>query len=214
MSKTIKMTFASLFAIVFAALIIVPIAACSGGSSTYDKYYDLEFHRGGRATMPENTLYSYTYSIEQGATTIEGDMQMTKDGVVVLSHSPILEPDITQDKNGNFITGIHDIRTMTYDEISQYNVGHIKKDSQYYQDYGSTRVEVDAKIPTLEELFKLVKDSGNKEIMMNLETKLYPDPRLDVLYQNNVNGETLVKKVLELAKQYEMEKRIVIQSFD
>ena len=167
-----------------AAFIIIPITSCSPAVTTYEKYYDLEFHRGGRGAMPENTLYAYTYAIEQGATTIEGDMQMTKDGVVVMSHNPILDPNITRDKNGNYITQELDIRTMNYAEVEQYNVGHIKPNTEYYKKFGTTQYEVDAKIPTLEELFKLVKDSGNKEIMFNLETKLYPDSRMGIYYQN------------------------------
>lgn len=214
MSKVSKITLTSLIAIVAAVLIIIPIVSCSDEATTYEKYYDLQFHRGGRAAMPENTLYAYNYAIETGATTIEGDMQMTKDGVVVMSHNPVLDPNITQDKNGKYITQELDIRTMNYSEVEQYNVGHIKKDTDYYKKFGTTQYEVDAKIPTLEELFKLVRDSGNKEIMLNLETKLYPDSRMGIYYQNNVNKEVFVNKILDLAKQYGMEKRLTIQSFD
>lgn len=214
MTKINKITVTSLVAIVIAVLIIIPVSSCNTTAATYEKYYDLEFHSGGRGAMPENSMYAFTYAIEQGATTIETQLQMTKDGVIVTSHNPLLNPDFVMDKNGNYVTGNEDIRTMNYAEVETYNIGHAKKNTEYYSKFGATQYEVDAKIPTLEELFKLVKDSGNDEIMLNLETKLYPDPALGVLYQNNVDKEMFVNKILDLAKQYNMEKRIVIQSFD
>ncbi|MDO5426802.1 MAG: glycerophosphodiester phosphodiesterase family protein [Coriobacteriia bacterium] len=214
MSKVGKITISSLIAIVTAVLIIIPITSCTTTTPTYEKYFDLQFERGGRAAMPENTLYAFTYAIEQGATTIETQLQMTKDGVVVTSHSPLLNPDITMDKKGNYVTGNEDIRTMNYSEVEQYNVGHIKKGTEYFKEFGKTQYEVDAKIPTLEELFKLIQDSGNKEIMLNLETELYPDPALGALYQNNVDKNVFVNNILNLVKKYNMENRIIIQSFD
>ena len=40
--------------------------------------------------------------------------QLTKDGQIVMSHNPILNSDITRDKNGNYIeNNKYDIRLMT-----------------------------------------------------------------------------------------------------
>lgn len=51
-----------------------------GKSETGHNYFDMEFHRGGRDARPENTLYAYQYALENGALTIECDMQLTADG--------------------------------------------------------------------------------------------------------------------------------------
>ena len=67
----------------------------------FEDKFDFEPHRGGRDARPENTLYAYAYAIEQGATSIECDMQMTADGDIVMSHNPILNPEITVDGQGN-----------------------------------------------------------------------------------------------------------------
>ena len=83
-----------------------------------DQAYDFQAHRGGRDSRPENTLYSYQYALEQGATTIECDMQMTKDGVLVMSHEPVLDPAIASDSQGNRVAeGEHAISRMTLDEV-------------------------------------------------------------------------------------------------
>ena len=68
---------------------------------TNTTYYDIVFHRGGRDARPENTLYAFQYALENGATSIECDIQLTKDGHIVVYHNPTLNPDITTDKNGN-----------------------------------------------------------------------------------------------------------------
>lgn len=78
--------------------------------------FDFQAHRGGRDARPENTLYSYLYGMEIGAN-IECDMQLARDGIV-MSHNPVLNPDITRDIHGSYLrTGIYDIRLMTIEEI-------------------------------------------------------------------------------------------------
>lgn len=56
--------------------------------------FDVEGHRGARATFPPgNTLPSFVEAIRVGADTLEGDMQITKDGKVVLNHDATLSPE-------------------------------------------------------------------------------------------------------------------------
>src|SRR5580700_6228813 len=45
-------------------------------------------HRGAAAELPENTLPAFVRALERGATAIETDCHLTKDGEVVLSHDP------------------------------------------------------------------------------------------------------------------------------
>ncbi len=182
--------------------------------ATFD-VFDFEAHRGGRDARPENTLYSYAYAMEMGATTIECDMQFTKDGQIVMSHNPILNHDITKDKNGNYVPkGKYDIRQMTLNEIEQFNVGVMNpKNGEYYDIHGRTQVVHDAKIPTLEELFQLAQQYGDKNIKFNIEAKLYPDPASEG-YAHNANMVKFLTKFNSIVKKYHMEDRVVLQSFD
>lgn len=188
-------------------------------STTYAKVnydvFDLEAHRGGRDVRPENTLYSYAYAIELGATSIECDMQLTKDGQIVMSHNPILNSDITRDENGNYIeNNKYDIRLMTVDELKKFDVGVMDPNcGEYYDLHGKTQFTYDAKIPTLEELMQLIQSYGDKNIVLNIETKSYPDP-VSAGYKNNADPKKFVEVFNNIVKKYDMEDRVVLQSFD
>lgn len=188
-------------------------------STTYAKVnydvFDLEAHRGGRDVRPENTLYSYAYAIKLGATSIECDMQLTKDGQIVMSHNPILNSDITRDENGNYIeNNKYDIRLMTVDELKKFDVGVMDPNcGEYYDLHGKTQFTYDAKIPTLEELMQLIQSYGDKNIVLNIETKSYPDPA-SAGYKNNADPKKFVEVFNNIVKKYDMEDRVVLQSFD
>lgn len=179
------------------------------------KYYDMEFHRGGRDARPENTLYSYQYAIEKGALTIECDMQLTADSRIVMSHNPALNPDITTDSEGRRIgSDDHYIHDMTLEEIQSFNVGHMDPSVEYYDLHGRTQVQTDAFIPSLRQMFELVRDSGNDEIRMSIEAKAYADPALGVRYEKNPDYDKLLRKFLALVDEFGFRDRVILQSFD
>lgn len=173
--------------------------------------FDSQAHRGGRDARPENTLYSYLYGMEIGAN-IECDMQLARDGIV-MSHNPVLNPDITRDIHGSYLrTGIYDIRLMTIEEIKSFDVGAINPESEYFGLHGS-QTALHAKIPTLEEMFQLAVDTGHNTTEFNIETKSYPDPQ-SPFYENNADPHKFVDEFLRIVRKYKMEKRVILQSFD
>ena len=178
-------------------------------------YYDMEFHRGGRDARPENTLYSYQYSLEKGALTIECDMQLTADGQIVMSHNPALNPYLTTDGEGRRIeNNDHFIHDMTLREVQSFNVGRMDRSIEYYELHGRTQVHTDAFIPSLRQMFELVRDSGNKEIRMSIEAKAYPDPALETRYEKNPNYDELLREFLSLVNEFGFRDRVILQSFD
>src|SRR5215510_7466440 len=93
--------------------------------------FDLEAHRGGRALRPENTLPSFANALSMGVDTLELDMGVTRDGVVVVSHERGLNPDLARAPDGHYIdTGIPFIK-LTLAEVKQYDVGQIRRGSAY-----------------------------------------------------------------------------------
>ena len=180
-----------------------------------EQYYDIEFHRGGRDARPENSLYSYQYALENGASTIECDMQLTADGVLVMSHNPALNPDITTYADGRRVERdtfyIHD---MTLEELKEFNTGIMEETCGYYDLHGRSQVMADTTIPTLRELFELVRDSGNDFVRMSIEAKSYPDPAMGILYEKSPDTDKVLKEFLKLVREFGFEDRVILQSFN
>ncbi len=178
--------------------------------------FDLEAHRGGRAARPENTLIAFAYAMELGVTTLELDMQLTRDGHIVISHDPFMNGNLVKGPDGQYVPyGRYDLRAMTIDEIRQFDVGTINPQAgDYYKSYGKTQIAVPGTvIPTLAEVFELVRAYGNTHVLFNIETKSYPDPALPAA-KNNPDPAVFVKKFYEVIKKYHMENRVMLQSFD
>ena len=71
-------------------------------------YVKVFAHRGASAYAPENTLAAFRLAEEQGADGIELDVQLTKDGQVVVIH------DENIDRTG---TGTGAVRDYTLEEL-------------------------------------------------------------------------------------------------
>jgi glycerophosphoryl diester phosphodiesterase len=56
--------------------------------------FDLQGHRGARGLKPENTLPSFETAFDIGVTSVETDLHLTADGVVVLLHDPCISEKI------------------------------------------------------------------------------------------------------------------------
>jgi glycerophosphoryl diester phosphodiesterase len=112
-------------------------------------------HRGASAYCPENTMAAFEKALELGATGIETDIQMTKDGQLLLIHDESLART----------TGVNQfVKDLSLEEIKDKDAG-----SWFHPDFKNER------IPTLEELLDLVKHT---DTIINLELKsgmiLYP----------------------------------------
>ncbi|WP_028611710.1 glycerophosphodiester phosphodiesterase [Paenibacillus harenae] len=75
----------------------------------------LSAHRGDTLEAPENSLLAVQSAIDKGIPAVEIDVQLTKDGVVVLHH----------DYNLMRMTGTAQrVNELTYDEVSKLTLGH------------------------------------------------------------------------------------------
>ncbi len=92
---------------------------------------DIQGHRGARALFPENTLEGFRSAAALGVRAFELDVAMTADGVVVVSHDPALNPDITRDEAGAWLSGPGPaIHSLTRQALSRYDVGRIRPGSR------------------------------------------------------------------------------------
>ncbi len=106
-------------------------------------------HRGASGNCAENTRSAFLEAIKLNLKMLEFDVQITKDGVLVLSH----------DYNMFRQTGVDMmIKDSTYDALLDLNMAHYKPELPK------------EKILTLDEVFEIVPD----DVMLNIEIKNMP----------------------------------------
>lgn len=171
---------------------------------------DLEAHRGGRALEPENTLAAFTKAAQIGVTTMELDIGLTADDVVVISHDMALNPNHTRDATGAFLRGKGPaIRSLTLAQLRTYDVGLIDPASDYGKPFPKQIVREGERIPTLAALFERMQAIGADTVRFNIETKVDPTRP-----QDTASPEQMVQAMLAVIDQAGMRSRVTIQSFD
>ncbi|MEN8582198.1 glycerophosphodiester phosphodiesterase family protein [Burkholderia sp. RS01] len=71
-----------------ALLLVIPSHAMAADTNAQggDNHFDLQAHRGGIGLTVESTLPAFAKALETGVTTLELDLQITKDGREVITH--------------------------------------------------------------------------------------------------------------------------------
>lgn len=112
-------------------------------------------HRGDSAHRPENTPASFAAALEVGADLVEFDVQLTKDGQVVVIHDP------TVDRTTN---GTGSVRELTLAEIRGLSAGYPK---QFGSGFAGERV------PTLAEALGMLR--GRARVMIEIKKESVTD---------------------------------------
>lgn len=102
-------------------------------------------HRGYSDLFPENTMSAFEQAVNSSFEGIETDVQMTKDGELLLLH----DDKINRTSNGKGV-----LRNMTFKEARQYNYNN--------------KMDITEQIPMLDSLLTLL-DSTDK--LLNIEIK-------------------------------------------
>ncbi len=191
-----------------AALAIV--AGCTTTAGPQWPRFDLQGHRGARGHAPENTMAAFNHALTMGVTTLELDIGISADGVPVIGHDPLLNPNITREASGQWLqTPGPAVRSLTLAQLQTYDVGRIKPDTPYAKTFAQQQPRDGERMPTLAALFERVNETGTKHMRFNIETKLSPAQP-----QTTADPQTFVRALLAVAKAHGMTERISVQSFD
>ncbi len=172
--------------------------------------FDLQGHRGARGLAPENTLPSFELAMRHGATTLELDVAVTRDGVVVIHHDLALNPEITRGPDGRWIEKPSvPIRQMDWAELQTYDVGRIRPGSRTATQHPFQTPIDGTRIPRLSDLFELVARSGQDRMRFAIETKLNP-----TLPEATLAPEPFARALLDEIRKAGVLDRVQILSFD
>lgn len=118
-------------------------------------------HRGASGYAPENTMAAFEKAVEMGADGIELDVQLTKDGELVVIHDETI--DRVSDGSGW-------VKDYAYAKLIKHNFNRTHPEYEH------------AQIPTLEEVYALIKPT---DLTINVEIKtgvvFYPEIEVRVL---------------------------------
>ncbi|MEF8866876.1 MAG: glycerophosphodiester phosphodiesterase family protein [Salinibacter sp.] len=173
--------------------------------------FDLQGHRGARGLVPENTIPAFRRALELGVTTLEMDVVVSADGVVVVSHEPwmarakCLTPDGAPIPEGE--ARAHKIYEMSYERIASYDCGRTLEDFPEQE-------SVSAPKPRLRDVLQMAETYDDTHdrgpVFYNIETKSRPD------WDGTLHPEpeTFVRRVLAVVTAAGVAPRTTIQSFD
>jgi glycerophosphoryl diester phosphodiesterase len=141
-------------------------------------------HRGDSAHRPENTLASFQSALEVGAEILEMDVQLTRDGHVVVIHDPTV-----------------DRTTSGQGAVAGFDLAALRALSAGYPERFGTRYSGE-RVPTLAEALAFLR--GRARLMIEIKTDSVTDDAL---------GGIEARTIAEIRRQ-EMSNELVLISFD
>lgn len=191
--------------------------------------FDLQGHRGARGLRPENTLPAFEYALDAEVTTLELDLHLTKDGVVVIKHDDDIGKNCHRVGESTSPNPAPMISQLTLDEVKQFQCD-LNPDPGRFPDQVAESMPLagdNYAIPTLAELFQFVSDYSASEqksdsrrenaaaVRFNIETKRKPNNPAAI--GDEFDGETpglFETLIVQLIEDNSLTGRVTIQSFD
>ena len=203
-------SYSSLAALALALAAGLSPGPAAGAEAKQARAFELQGHRGARGLRPENTLAGFAHALAVGVTTLELDVGVTRDGVVVVSHDPLLNPDVTRGPDGKFLEAAGPaLVDLSYEELRRYDVGRIRPGSEYAASFPEQQPVDGERIPRLADVFALVERSGNREVRFNVETKLDP-----MRPERTLSPLAFARALAAAIRGAGMASRTTVQSFD
>jgi glycerophosphoryl diester phosphodiesterase len=198
---------ARLAASLCAAVLLLPPA---GGADS--RPFDLQGHRGARGLAPENTMPAFRKAVSLGVDTLETDLAVTRDGVLVLSHDPVLNPSIVRSPDGEWLAAEGPpIHSLPLSELRRFDVGRLDPDSKYAKQWPEQHPADGERFPTLREFIDAFSGStrNGAPLRFSLETKLTPTSG-----SKTPDPATFARLVVAAVREAKLVDRVAIQSFD
>lgn len=192
-------------------LIILSLFSSLALKSQDIKESNFHSHRGGRGAMPENSIPAFIQSIEENIFILEMDVVISADNEVVVSHDKYFSKLFCLEPNGNKIEKEkkYNLYKMDYREIARFDCGCQGHPKFPEQEKKSTRK------PLLRDVITAVENHVennhyDKKPIYSIEIK----SRKIHYNKQQPQPEKFVNLVLNILSEYNLDDRVIIQSFD
>ena len=222
--SAIFLTLKNIFHGVVAAVMLIPIIATMGNEGSPDtpveinenatNPYITEYlspvvaaHRSGAGLAPQNTMMAFENVIENadtlGVDMLEFDVQVTKDGELVLMH------DLTYDNITNAVEVFgrknNYVSSITLEEAKKLNMGeNFKGDGSYpYRGLRGDEIPDNLRVTTCNEVIDYAEaNSGEKEYTYCIEVKSI-----------GISGRKAVDRLYEIITERNLQDRVIWSTF-
>ena len=175
-------------------------------------YVDVQAHRGGAGLMPENTVEAMKHALDMGVNTLELDLQVSKDGLVVVSHDAYFHSRYATRPDGTKVGKLDPkeyIYTMPYEEVVKYDVG--SRESEVWPGKACFPAVKPLASDLIDFVENYTKEKGYSPVRYNIEIKSKKGKGEGVNWP--VYNE-FVDKCVKLLLSKHLDERLVVQCFD
>jgi glycerophosphoryl diester phosphodiesterase len=117
-------------------------------------------HRGGAGLWPENSLAAFRNAVALGGDGAELDVQLSRDGEVIVFHDYRLKTEICRDVGGNWLTRpTPRIKDLAFRELRSYDIGRADPTTDYARAHPDLLPVEGERIPLLSEVIAIAKMS-------------------------------------------------------
>jgi glycerophosphoryl diester phosphodiesterase len=160
---------------------------------------DVQGHRGWRGQYPENTMAAFRGALELGVTTLELDVQVTRDGVPVVHHDAKLNRSLCVRDDGS------SVESKRFDQLEFAELADIDCGSRPNEKFPEQRRVPGERIPRLTQVLDLAGEA-NYPVRFSVEIKMQGSTSADAATK-------LAGIVVETIRAHELEERTIVQSF-
>ena len=198
------------------------VSAATASERKADRF-DVQAHAGGKGwVFPGNILEAFEYALDLQVTTLELDMNYTKDGVIIVIHDrniPLewhIDPDATGALPPDPTTASEEelaIKNLTLEQIKHYRCELPAELKSFPGRSADTKLLASAgygRIPTLEEVFQFCRDYATSEYKSEAQRENAKKVQFNI--ETKTRG--FEQAVVDTVGKFDLVDRVMVQSFD
>jgi glycerophosphoryl diester phosphodiesterase len=160
---------------------------------------DIQGHRGCRGLFPENTLPAFEHALELRVTTLELDLQVTRDRVLVVHHDPRLNGKLCNRADGRSVEATP-IRELLVEDLAEIDCG-----TRRAPGFPEQKTVPGARIPRLDQVLALAHDAAYP-VRLSVEIKAQEK-------NDRVSSAEFAELLVGQLREHGLSERTIVQSF-